>query len=201
MVRLGYAACSQFRIDSVAVDANTNLVVSMTASRINSDGTFESLTDPIFNVIDQSGNVVTGSTPGEVGPNGTGSGSSFTFAVNTNNYAEHKQGANGGNGAHGGGVRFCIRWIGCYTVGKSPTKGGSGAAGPTITRVVNNSGVSGPDFTSVNYSSPGPIGTVSDDLAGVIVSSRGGNGGAGGNGYGVNIQGATHVAKPRKVAK
>lgn len=67
--------------------------------------------------------------------------------------------------------------LGCATIGKSLSSGGNGANGPTVNEVVDGAW--------------GDIQTVSAGLPGIVVSSVGGNGGQGGDGYGVNILGAS----------
>ncbi|MEH0196128.1 hypothetical protein V7S57_09825 [Caulobacter sp. CCNWLY153] len=112
------------------------------------------------------------------GTGGSGAGSfAFTPATgDVNTFADSKFGANGGNGHDGGGVRICIPFIGCATIGYPPSSGGAGQAGPAVSH----------DLTLANN---GNIQVVSDNLPGVVVSSVGGDGGEGGDAFG-NLKGA-----------
>ncbi|MFN3815111.1 hypothetical protein [Brevundimonas sp.] len=128
-------------------------------------------------VTDQSGQIA-GVTPDPDGSNGSGA-SDFNFptaAGDSNNFDRARRGDDGGDGSDGGGVRICVPFLGCATIGVSPSNGGNGATGPTVNEVVD--------------SGWGDIETVSAGLPGIVVSSVGGNGGQGGDGFGINIPGA-----------
>ncbi|MFN3931270.1 MAG: hypothetical protein ACK4JY_05910 [Brevundimonas sp.] len=128
-------------------------------------------------VTDQSGQIA-GVTPDPDGANGSGA-SDFTFptaAGDNNNFDRARRGDDGGDGSDGGGVRICVPVLGCATIGVSPSNGGNGATGPAVNEVVD--------------SGWGDIETVSAGLPGIVVSSVGGNGGQGGDGYGIDIPGA-----------
>ncbi|MDY6923439.1 MAG: autotransporter outer membrane beta-barrel domain-containing protein [Pseudomonadota bacterium] len=128
-------------------------------------------------VTDQSGQIA-GVTPDPDGPDGSGA-SDFVFPTaggDVNNFDRARRGDDGGDGSDGGGVRICVPVLGCATIGFSPSNGGNGATGPTVNEVVD--------------SAWGDIQTVSAGLPGIVVSSVGGNGGQGGDGYGIDIPGA-----------
>ncbi len=119
--------------------------------------------------------IVNDATPDPDGTGGTGS-SDFTFLSgpdDVNEFSDARRGNNGSNGSDGGGIRICVPFFGCATIGKGPSAGGAGAAGPSFTT----------DIGAIT------IHTATDNLSGVIVSSVGGDGGLGGNFYG-NYQGA-----------
>jgi uncharacterized protein YhjY with autotransporter beta-barrel domain len=84
---------------------------------------------------------------------------------NTNVVADARVGSQGAAGHDGYGVRICI--IDCFTIGRDAAPGSPGGAGPAISDTITGA----------------PIESVSDNLPGVSVSSRGGNGGHGGNAY------------------
>ena len=125
-----------------------------------------------FDLVTPLVNPPAGST-GSTDPNGALT--SWGGAGDIGNRIFSSIGANGKNGADGGGVRICFGWFGCVTVGKEPGNGGDGGNGQTVTATV--------------YAADGPIKTATDKLAGIFALSQGGSGGTGGNGYGYVISG------------
>ncbi len=99
-------------------------------------------------------------------------GGSVPVTIPTGNkvIVDKRVGSKGSGGKNGYGVKVCIPLIGCATVGYSGTKGSNGGDGPAIDRTVT--------------AADGDMTSVSDNLPGITVSSRGGDGGKGGNSYG-----------------
>ncbi len=119
---------------------------------------------------------------GAAGPNGAGgsgaSGGGLGFGLNdVNPFSRTSYGDDGSDGSDGGGVRVCVPIFGCATIGKSPSSGGAGADGGDLT-------------VTVTTANNGDIFIESNDRSGVTVISAGGDGGQGGDGYGIAIPGA-----------
>ena len=131
-------------------------------------------------VFDASTAIGVAGTAGPLGSGGTGStgGGLGAGTHDINVFSETSFGDDGGDGADGGGVTVCVPFLGCATIGRSPSAGGAGADGGDLT-------------VTVTTANNGDISVESNDRAGVSVISAGGDGGEGGNGYGVNIPGAS----------
>lgn len=153
-----------YTITAVEVDQDTNLPILLTAN----PGALEApVVEEFGSAIDEE----------EADPGNADTGGTLVIDIPTGNanvYADNQRGGNGANGRDGGGIRICI--IGCFTIGINATAGGAGGTGPTIDATLG--------------AGNGDIETVSDKLPGVVVSSVGGAGGTGGDGYGINIDGA-----------
>ncbi|MEO8017344.1 MAG: hypothetical protein ABI769_05995, partial [Pseudomonadota bacterium] len=102
-----------------------------------------------------------GDDEGTVDPPPIGNGS------DENQWLDRQHGRYGDNGSDGWGVDICI--ISCWTIGDDADSGGPGSQGPTLSYSINTA----------------PISMESDNQHGVWVSSRGGDGGQGGDAYGI----------------
>ena len=128
-------------------------------------------------VTNESGSITGAKGPGGTATGGTGSKPiSFPTATSDKNYfIDSQRGNDGSGGSAGVGVRICFPFVGCATIGTNPTAGGPGS--------------NGPDINDTIAASHPAIQTVTAGLAGITLSSVGGNGGGGGNGY-LDVDGA-----------
>ncbi|WP_339860433.1 autotransporter outer membrane beta-barrel domain-containing protein [Paremcibacter congregatus] len=160
-----------YEIVSITVNADTGLVESVDVNLttdIGADPAVPPTTRTV--VVDESGayNTVPDGVEGAPGddvftPPTTNSGAIKEISVG--------KGGKGGSNAYG--VRICApSWLGggCINIAKTGSAGTDGANGPTVNRTVS--------------AGHGSISTVSNDKAGIEVSSYGGNGGSGGDSYG-----------------
>jgi hypothetical protein len=102
-----------------------------------------------------------GDDEGAVDPPPVGNGS------DEHQWLDRQHGRYGDNGSDGWGVEICI--ISCWTIGDDADSGGPGSQGPTLSYSINTA----------------PISMESDNQHAVWVSSRGGDGGQGGDAYGI----------------
>jgi hypothetical protein len=159
------AANRTYTVDSVIVSAGKITAVKVKDSS-NVVYTLNTVTSASDKPADYAG--------GAIG----GGGLSYTPAVDdVGTLAFIKTGDHGTGGSDGGGIRICFGFLGCLTVGKDAGSGGNGQDGPGINETID--------------ASQGPITSVSDKLPGIVAASYGGNGGKGGNGWGVNVPGAS----------
>ena len=86
-----------------------------------------------------------------------------------NQWVDRQHGRYGDNGSDGWGVEICI--ISCWMIGDDADSGDPGSAGPTLDYAVNRGLIDMPAGVTGQH--------------GVWVSSRGGDGGKGGNAYGI----------------
>jgi hypothetical protein len=147
-------------ITAVRTNATTNLVDQIT--------TVDNGSPPATHTIDLV-NVVNDTPPAETEGDPGNAGGSVDVPVpegNANVFVDKRIGARGADGRDGWGLRICIIW--CFTVGQNAYPGVAGGTGDPIDQTVD-----GLD-----------IATISPNLAGVWVSSLGGNGGTGGDFWG-----------------
>ena len=88
-----------------------------------------------------------------------------------NRYIAEREGRWGDSGDSGWGVEICV--FGCWTIGESAEQGDPGENGPALTRDITLADTHGI-----------PIVSLADNAPGIIVTSRGGRGGSGGNAWG-----------------
>ncbi|MBI1683798.1 autotransporter outer membrane beta-barrel domain-containing protein [Caulobacter hibisci] len=160
------AANKTYKVSAVIPSSGPITSVKVKDTATNVEYTLNLVTSASDKAADSSGGLV------------AGGGLSYTPAVDdvrTLSYV--KVGDSGKGGSAGGGVRICFGFLGCLTVGKNAGSGGNGQNGPDINETID--------------ASKGPITSVSDGLPGIVASSYGGNGGKGGDGWGVNVPGAS----------
>ncbi len=162
-----------WRVTAVTTDGSGN-VISLDVERVDDT----TITETVDRVVDISGRIAGEANSDGADGSGASSGSLTPGVNDVNAFSRVSNGDDGSNGSSGGGVRICIPFIGCATIGKDPTDGGDGSTADPIDE----------DVTTANN---GDISTVTDELPGIALTSRGGDGGNGGSSYvSLNLPGA-----------